>query len=596
MTSNYAAHPLAAADLDGVTHTNPHSQARINTNTSPSDPAQGFTGLPSALPYVHPDFNPEADSYHQPEIPLAHTSSYSDSSFSRKASTSQPLLPSEPQPHHFSSVTLVDPAEQRLLRASPSEQRFPQKSFHLPTKMTSQHHLYFPSSSSTFIAQHDNHPHRKYQDYPESGSLSAPVQIRNPSGPNDSTCDSLGSDMPQAKELFAFPASPPKPKPKRLSASHLIILGLFGCILIGAAIGVVVYIHIRHVRSADKIAGYDGDVIARSGLGSARNGTGSDDPGPFDGGTPGPDNGLRGGINGYDSLVVFGASYCDNAHARPALYEASLKRPPYFKGRWTDGYVWNEYLSQMIGPLGGRTTLVNYAYGSATVDNSISSADVPDFDQQVDAFTSDLKSHSPGAGPYKGKSMVAAWVGLNSLTKIWNKVLKAQMKAQTAAEAHDSVLAAQTSINSSVDEIFNVVGNLARSDAFAGPPPDILLLPIPPGPLLLVNIRAAKGNTRSLQTLDNLSQMFNMRFSNNLADFQTKLPSDQRVFTYDIPALWKDFVANPMNYGISVVDQPCYAHNSVCTHPNEYLFWDTLHPTTYIHQKLAVLLRDVIRT
>lgn len=73
--------------------------------------------------------------------------------------------------------------------------------------------------------------------------------------------------------------------------------------------------------------------------------------------------------------------------------------------------------------MGGWWWWICLDIGSATVDNVISSANVPDFDEQVQAFTSDLADHSPGAGPFAGKSMIAAWVGINSVTKVRNLLL-----------------------------------------------------------------------------------------------------------------------------------------------------------------------------
>jgi hypothetical protein len=56
--------------------------------------------------------------------------------------------------------------------------------------------------------------------------------------------------------------------------------------------------------------------------------------------------------------------------------------------------------------------------GGATVDNGLNEAPVPDLDQQVSAFLSDLSAQSAGAGPSNGKSLVAIWVGINSITKV----------------------------------------------------------------------------------------------------------------------------------------------------------------------------------
>jgi hypothetical protein len=56
--------------------------------------------------------------------------------------------------------------------------------------------------------------------------------------------------------------------------------------------------------------------------------------------------------------------------------------------------------------------------GGATVDNSLNEAPVPDLEQQVNAFLSDLSAQSAGAGPSNGKSLIAVWVGINSITKV----------------------------------------------------------------------------------------------------------------------------------------------------------------------------------
>ncbi len=58
-------------------------------------------------------------------------------------------------------------------------------------------------------------------------------------------------------------------------------------------------------------------------------------------------------------------------------------------------------------------------------------------------------------------------------------------------------------------------------------------------------------------------------------------------------ALLDTIVANPASYGFTNVTQPCltgevnYAGGTPCADPNQYLFWDELHPTAAGHEILA---------
>lgn len=69
--------------------------------------------------------------------------------------------------------------------------------------------------------------------------------------------------------------------------------------------------------------------------------------------------------NASHRLIIFGASYSDNGHPRPGIFNHSFAPAPSFGGRHSNGIVWNEYLAQMLG----GADLRNYAYAGAMVDN-----------------------------------------------------------------------------------------------------------------------------------------------------------------------------------------------------------------------------------
>jgi phospholipase/lecithinase/hemolysin len=43
----------------------------------------------------------------------------------------------------------------------------------------------------------------------------------------------------------------------------------------------------------------------------------------------------------------------------------------------------------------------------------------------------------------------------------------------------------------------------------------------------------------------------------------------------------------PGAYGFTNVTAPCFDGASVCANPDQYIFWDTVHPTARVHQILG---------
>src|SRR6185369_7310765 len=65
-------------------------------------------------------------------------------------------------------------------------------------------------------------------------------------------------------------------------------------------------------------------------------------------------------------IKAFGDSTCDNGNGTYTyLNHTYPPSPPYYNGRFSNGPVWVEYLSNLL-----NTALYDYAWGGATVDNT----------------------------------------------------------------------------------------------------------------------------------------------------------------------------------------------------------------------------------
>jgi phospholipase/lecithinase/hemolysin len=70
------------------------------------------------------------------------------------------------------------------------------------------------------------------------------------------------------------------------------------------------------------------------------------------------------------------------------------------------------------------------------------------------------------------------------------------------------------------------------------------------------------------------------------------------VIFFDTAALLRSVVANPAGYGLTNVTDPCFdaaaPSPSVCSNPDQYVFWDELHPSARSHQILAEHLAQTV--
>jgi phospholipase/lecithinase/hemolysin len=112
------------------------------------------------------------------------------------------------------------------------------------------------------------------------------------------------------------------------------------------------------------------------------------------------------------------------------------------------------------------------------------------------------------------------------------------------------------------------MANLADTPAFAG------------GPLA--------------DALSQLTMAFNTNLATQLAMLDAMLVAEITLFDND--AAFQRLLADPAAFGITNTTEPCVnlAANTVCTNPDQYLFWDDVHPTARAHEILAREMRRAL--
>ncbi len=246
----------------------------------------------------------------------------------------------------------------------------------------------------------------------------------------------------------------------------------------------------------------------------------------------------------YNGVVVYGDSLSDNGNLYGAI---SYPPPPYWMGRFSNGPVAVEQLASTLG-----VGLTDWAWGGATtgIGNVVDGGSEQNFGLlglpgMTTSYALTVGSISPqmAAG-----SLFMVWGGPNDFTS--------------------DGLTMQTADNA-VGYIMNIVDGLQAigvQHIFVPGMPDL-------------------GKTPNYVNhgLGTIGSEISAYFNSELV----KALQGKGVTYFDTYTFMDNVIANPAKYGLTDVTDPCFDGVNVCSNPNQYLFWDDFHPTTYADSILA---------
>lgn len=283
----------------------------------------------------------------------------------------------------------------------------------------------------------------------------------------------------------------------------------------------------------------------------------------------------------YDGIVVFGTSLSDSGNAfavlhannTPPEYDVSallVPNVPYARGghHLSNGATWVEELARTIGLagsvrpalLGASPGATNYALGAARARDAGTTFNLPD---QVGAFLQDSGGVAPSGALY------VIEMGGNDIRDALEAFSQGQDGGAIIQEAVLSIAQSIAALHAAGAREF-----LVWSSPDVGQTPAVRMLDL------------AMPGTAAFASL--VTQIFNAELDSALA-FVSALPGIQ-MSRLDAFQLLHGIVMNPAAFGLANVTDACITPAVppfTCQTPDEYLFWDGIHPTKAAHAIVA---------
>ena len=289
----------------------------------------------------------------------------------------------------------------------------------------------------------------------------------------------------------------------------------------------------------------------------------------------------------FGRIVVFGTSLSDPGNAFSIIKQMSLPpydtldpflvpSAPYAMGghHFTNGATWIEQLARPLGLAGNArpafqapgTEASNYAVGGARAGGDGTDT----LSVEVGAFLRDFNGAAPPDALY------VVEMGANDI--------------RDSIAALPDFVHAGAIINNALTGIGNNIGALYGAGARKFLVWNAPNLRLTPAVRILDKLFPGTG-----QAAEGLTQSFNAGLENLLGSL-AGLPGIE-IVRLDAYGKLNELVADPETFGLSVVDTACIMPNQPpfeCRMPDEFLFWDGIHPTAAVHaiiaQQAAVLL------
>jgi phospholipase/lecithinase/hemolysin len=262
----------------------------------------------------------------------------------------------------------------------------------------------------------------------------------------------------------------------------------------------------------------------------------------------------------FNQIVAFGDSLTDVGNVYLSTNGTFPAAPPYAPGRYTDGPVWVEQLASGLGlpalqpALAGGT---DFAFGGAETHSAsgLSTLGTPNLDTQIGLYLN-------AASSFTSRQLIVLWGGAN-----------------------DFLQAGQTNPSVPVTNLGQEITTIAQHGG------QYFLVPNLP-PLGDTPDVMAKGPA-AVSALNALSLQFNSLLAAEEAMLSRTLGIT--IYSLDVAALFNQVVQNPSAFGLTNVTGQAVANGPgneglpgpVAANPDQYFFWDGVHPTETIHRLLG---------
>ena len=256
---------------------------------------------------------------------------------------------------------------------------------------------------------------------------------------------------------------------------------------------------------------------------------------------------LKASAQNLDAFYIFGDSLVDNGNLFRVTGGRLPPSPPYFNGRFSNGPVWVELLGPKLGI--SENSINNFAFAGATTGtfnalSPLAGVSLPGgLALQINGFTS-----APGPANPNGLYVLSA--GGNDYV-----VQPTQLRTTDTTAVVNNLVGALTALTAEGATNFLVV-NL----------PDLGQFP----------------QEKELGTSAATNALVNSHNSNLRAALQSLAQNPSlNIIPLDANALFREVVAEPARFGFTNVTDRCFnqAAGTFCPNPDQYLFWDGLHPT-----------------
>lgn len=269
----------------------------------------------------------------------------------------------------------------------------------------------------------------------------------------------------------------------------------------------------------------------------------------------------------FSNMVVFGDSLSDVGNLQQQWgWLIDTPGPYYWNGRFSNGPVWAETVMTGLGlpPLTPSfDNGTDYAYGGAqtTGTTGLNGIAIKDIDEQVSNY---LGSLTPNAS-----TLYVVFAGAND------------------------ILQGQTNMSVPVNSLSSSINSLISHGA-----QQFLVINLPP----IGDTPRFNTSVSNMNTYNSRSQQYNTALAAMIASTHTSHPSTT-FYQYDLTGLFNQALANPAQFGLvnaTASSAPglspgdtSYDTSREVSNPNQYLFWDDVHPTQTVHAILGRRILDL---